>query len=245
MAQTKQLIDTLKRSLKAHGLLYADVAKHLDLSEASVKRLFSADALSLSRLDKICQLMEMEISDLIMQMSKETSFLVSELSLQQEQEIADDVGLLLITVCILNGWTVAKLMEVFHFNEHQCIRYLAVLDRLKLIDLLIGNRVKLKVSPNFKWRDNGPIQRFFQEKLAADFFNTQFMGEHEQLVVINGMLSDEAMTVFNRKLKQLAVEFNGLNNEEARLPLEQRRGITVVLAMRNWKYGLFDSLRRE
>ncbi|MEJ2426311.1 MAG: XRE family transcriptional regulator, partial [Candidatus Thiodiazotropha sp.] len=36
MAQTQQLITALKRTLKAHGLTYADVAERLDLSEASV-----------------------------------------------------------------------------------------------------------------------------------------------------------------------------------------------------------------
>lgn len=50
MAQTKQLIDTLKRALKAQGLSYADVAKELNLSEASVKRLFSQSGFSLAQL---------------------------------------------------------------------------------------------------------------------------------------------------------------------------------------------------
>ncbi len=41
VAQTRQLIDTLKRALKAYRKTYADVALHLWLSEVSIKRLFS------------------------------------------------------------------------------------------------------------------------------------------------------------------------------------------------------------
>jgi transcriptional regulator with XRE-family HTH domain len=41
MSQASQLIAALKRVLKARGLTYADVAAHLGLSEASVKRQFS------------------------------------------------------------------------------------------------------------------------------------------------------------------------------------------------------------
>ena len=33
MAQTKPLVDTLKRALKAHARTYANVAKHLGLTE--------------------------------------------------------------------------------------------------------------------------------------------------------------------------------------------------------------------
>ena len=244
MAQTKQLIDTLKRALKAQGLSYADVAKELNLSEASIKRLFSQSDFSLARLDKVCQLLGMEISDLVTQMHHYSHTRLSELSLQQEQEIASDTGLLLVTVCILNQWSMADLIAHYHLSEHQCIHYLAVLDRLQLIDLLPDNRIKLRVATNFKWIDNGPIQQFFQQKLAADFFSTQFTRQDEQLTVINGMLSAEAMAVFQRKLTQLAREFDTLNHNDASLPLSHRSGTTVVLAMRNWRLGLFDDLRK-
>jgi DNA-binding Xre family transcriptional regulator len=244
MAQTKQLIDTLKRSLKAHGLSYADVASQLTLSEASVKRLFAEASFSLARLDAICQMMDMEISDLVLLMNNQARSMVSKLSFEQEQEIATDIALLLVTVCVLNRWTMPQLMDHFHLSEHQCIRYLVVLDKLKLIDLLAGNRIKLKVATNFKWLDNGPIQQFFQQKVAADFFNTQFTEQQEQLIVKNGMLSDAAMMVFHRKVEQLARDFDELNNEDAVLPLEQRHGTTAVFAMRSWQYGLFERLRK-
>lgn len=245
MAQTKQLIDSLKRALKAHGLSYIDVANQLGLSEASVKRLFSESSFSLTRLDLVCQMMEMEISDLVLQMNNDSRSMLSGLSFEQEEEIAGDIALLLITVCVLNRWTMPQLIEHFHLSEHQCIRHLAILDRLKVIELLAGNNIKLRVSANFKWLDNGPIQQFFQQKLAADFFDSQFTQQQEQLIVINGMLSDSAMMIFHRKLEQLAREFNELNNEDAALALKQKKGTTVVLAMRSWQYGLFESLRKN
>ena len=50
MSQTRELIKTLKTALKAQGKTYADVAVELGLTEASVKRLFSQQSFSLSRL---------------------------------------------------------------------------------------------------------------------------------------------------------------------------------------------------
>ncbi|MES9993985.1 MAG: helix-turn-helix transcriptional regulator [Candidatus Thiodiazotropha sp.] len=245
MAQTQQLIDALKRTLKAHGLTYADVAKHLQLSEANVKRLFAKRRFTLERLDQVCQLMEMEISDLVQDMSEwGGAAAISGLSVEQEQEIAGNLELLLVTVCVLNRWSLEEIVERFHLSEHRCIQHLAKLDRLRLIELLPKNRVKLLVARNFKWQENGPIQRFFQEKIEAEFFSSRFDHSDERLIVVNGMLADSSNRVFQRKMEHLAREFDELNDDDAKLPLDDRTGTTVVVAMRPWSYGLFDSLRK-
>ena len=63
MALTTALIEVLKRELKSRDITYADVAKKLDLSEASIKRMFSKDFM-LSRLDEICEFAGIEFADL-------------------------------------------------------------------------------------------------------------------------------------------------------------------------------------
>ncbi len=245
MSQHTLLIETLKQSLKSHGKTYADVADYLGLSEASVKRLFSEQSFTLQRLEDICHMLDFEISDLVQLMNEKNKIHLSELTEQQEREIANDVGLLLVTVCVLNKWTKNNIIEYFHFTEPQCIGYLTKLDKLQLIELLPKNNVKLLVAPNFKWRDNGPIQRFFLEKLQADFFNSLFKNENEKLIVINAMLAKPSQLMFQRKMDQLAAELNDLNSDDAGLPIDKRYGVTMVVAMRPWTYGLFDGIRKK
>ena len=134
MAQTTVLIDTLKLSLKAHGKTYADVAHYLKLSEASVKRLFSDRSFSLQRLDEICQMLNMEISDLVQLMNENNSVHLTSLSEQQEEQIASDLGLLVVAVCVLNRWSMQNIVTHFHVSDTQCIALLARLDKLKLIE---------------------------------------------------------------------------------------------------------------
>ncbi len=241
MAQTTALMDTLKKALKAQGKTYLDVALALDLTEASVKRLFSEQNFSVKRLDQVCQMLGIEISDLV-KMMNESQPQINQLSEEQEWEIANDIELLLVTISVLNKWTFEQILGHYNLTEPQCIRKLAKLDKLKIIELLPKNRVKLRVAPNFKWRENGPIQRFFQEKVEADFFRSRFTGEAERLIVINGMLSAESNRVFQRKMEKLAKEFDELNMDDTRLPLDQKFGNTVVIAIRQWQYGLFDHL---
>ena len=245
MAQTAQLIQVLKKTLKAHGKTYADTARHLGLSEASIKRMFSEKNFSLERLDQVCELIDMEISDLVQLLNEQSNEQLSQLTLEQEKEITADVELLLIAVCVLNRWTLEDIVDFFAFDELAGIRYLAKLDRLKMIDLLPKNRIKLKVAPNFKWREDGPIQRFFMAKLQSDFFSSRFARDNESLLVLNGMLSESSNAVFQRKLIALAREFDELTNADAGLPFSERHGCSAVLALRPWNYGLFKQFRQD
>lgn len=244
MAQTTLLIDQLKKSLKAYGRTYADVAEHLNLSEASVKRLFSTNSFTLERLDQICQFIGLEISDLVRQMGEAAESRIIQLTRDQEKEIVEDTALLLVTICVLNKWALAEIQQYFHLTEHQCINHLAKLDRLGLIDLLPKNKIKILVAPNFKWIESGPILRFYQEKLEADFFKSQFDKSQEKLIVANGMLTESTNLQFQKKMEQLIKEFDELSQEDAQLPLDKRHGTTLVVAMRQWRYGLFDKLKK-
>lgn len=244
MPQINALLNTLKKALKAHGLTYADIAPKLDLTEASVKRLFSEQSISLTRLEEICHIMEMEISDLVQMMSEQQPRL-QQLTIEQEEEITHDLVLLLITVCMLNRWTLDDIVNFYNLKETECIQKLARLDKLKIIELLPKNKIKLLVATNFSWRNNGPIQTFFQEKIAQEYFKTEFKNQDECLIVLNGMLTSQSNGEFQRKLNKLAREFDDLNNQDAALPIEQRNGTTVVMAMRNWRYGLFKPLVRS
>lgn len=244
MSQTAPLINTLKQALKSHGKTYADVAAALDLHQASVKRLFAEKNLSLQRLDQICQLMGMEITDLVKLMG-ESQRQLTELSEEQEKEIAEDLVLLLITVCVLNRWSLEDIINHYALSEVQCVQKLAKLDRLKIVELQPSNHIKLLVAANFSWRNNGPIQRFFHESVERDFFNTHFNRDTDKLLVVNGMLSCNSNTQFQRKMVKLVQEFDVLNTEDTDLPIDQRFGTTAVIAVRQWQYGLFEDLLKK
>ncbi len=244
MAQTNALVGALKKALKAHEKTYADVAVALDLTEASVKRLFSERSFTLKRMDQICQLMGIELSDLVAMMSESQAQLM-ELTEAQEQEIASDPVLLLIAVCLLNRMTLDDILTQYDIELSECVQKLAKLDRLKVIDLLPNNRVKVRVAANFSWREDGPIQRFYKERVEREFFASRFAKDTERLICINAMCSDAGNARLQRKMERLVAEFNELADEETVVPLAQRHGTTMVLAVRKWEYGLFAKYRRD
>ncbi len=244
MNQTAALMATLKRELKAQGITYARVARHLQLSENSIKRLFAEQKFSLPRLEQVCQLLGIELSDL-MQKMVEHSHRIEMLTEQQERDIAADIKLLLVSICVLNHWTFDEILEAYTLSESECIQLLAKLDRLKIIELLPLNRVRLTVAKNFRWRPNGPIQQFFQREVQSDFFRSSFTNAGEKLVFSNGMLSHISNAAMMKKMERLALEFNDFSNEDTTLPLEQRFGTSLVVALRAWEFSLFREFRRD
>lgn len=243
MAQTTHLITTLKSILKSRGITYRHIAERLGLSEASIKRLFAEQNFSLQRLDQICQLVDMEISDLVKHMEVDQQQLV-ELTDKQERELVADIKLLLVAFVVINGWKFEDIISLYDLSETETIRYLAKLDRIELIDLLPNNRIKLRISPKFSWRRNGPIQTFFTEHLQEDFLKSRFDNQEETFQFPSGMLSKASCEQFNRRIKQLVQDFHTLNQQDRCLPLTERFGYSLFLAFRPWRPDVFEKLRK-
>ena len=244
MAQTAALVDVLKRELRARGVTYAQVARSLKLSEASVKRMFSKRDFTLKRLDRICELTRAEFSDLARRLHEEEN-LVSQLTWEQEQEIVSDRKLFLAAVCALNRVSCEQIVAIYDVSRAECIQLLARLDRLGFIQLQPGNRIKLLVSQTFSWLPDGPIQRFFNQQAHNEYFRSRFARPHEYMVVMNGMLSRTSSSAIVGRLKRIAREFSELQNEDAGLPLAQRSAMSMLVAVRHWELEAFAELRRR
>jgi DNA-binding Xre family transcriptional regulator len=244
MSQSSQLIDALKLELRRQRITYKQVAQTLELSEASVKRLFAGRFFTLERLERICQLLNMSFSDLVRQAEKKVA-LTNELTLEQEREIVSDIKLLLMAYLLVNHVGFGEIIETYDISETEGIRLLARLDRMKIIELQPGNRVRLLISPNFNWLANGPIQSFFETRIQSDFFDSSFNGPGEIRVFLSGMLSRDANAQTIRRIQHLASELNELIAESRSLPSEQCFGTSLLIAMRPWEVQVFENLRRS
>ena len=244
MSQTGPLIDTLKQELRKRRINYRQVADALELSETSVKRLFSDEAFSIKRLEKVCELLSLDISDLVHLMEKNIE-LTTQLSLQQEQELVSDVKLLLVALLLMNKLEFVDIIACYDISEPEGIQLLARLDRMNLIELQPGNRVKLMASPNFEWIPRGPMQQFFESRVQLEFLNSSFTNPGEFRVFASGMISISANAEIIRKMQHLAREMYDMNLESEALPLDQRFGTSLMMAIRPWEIQVFKDLRRE
>lgn len=243
MAQTEIILQAIKGLLKQHKINYAQVAQHLELSESSVKRSFSQGQISLKRLIKICEMMDLELVDLFQVIQNQTTELI-QLTEKQEKLIVSDVKSLLVTVCVCNHWSFIQIHETYDIEQAELINILLQLEQTELIELKPNNQIKLKISPHFHWIDNGPIQQFFEQHIQGDFWQSQFTAPGELRLLANGMLSKESNAVMQKHINKLKQQFSQLSDQDQHLKMEHRHGTTLLIGMRPWELKLFADMRR-
>jgi hypothetical protein len=243
MTETTQLISTIKKLLKSQGVTYRDVAKSLKISEPSVKRMLASGRFTVDRLIQVSNMLGYTLAEL----SKEAQvgqLRLSTLTEQQEREVVSDTKLFLITVCTLNHWTMAEIVEAYRVTDVECIKYLLHLDRLRIIDLLPGNRIRINVARDFNWLPHGPIKQYFKNHGQGDFMNSQFDQENEVLAFVNGMFTDHAQAQILADLRLLRKKIAELHVESLTAPLDKRNGFGLLLATREWEPIEFKKLHR-
>lgn len=244
MSTTQDLIRTLKGELKAAGLTYAALARELGLAESSVKRMFSKGDMPLVRIDEICRVLKTDFAELARQVAASRP-LAQELTLEQEQAVVADRGLLLVALCCVSQWSFEQMLASYRFTEAECVRHLLQLDRLGLIELRAGNRYRLKVAKGFRWRPHGPVMRYFREQVVGDYYGGGFDGEGELLLLVHGSIGRSVAPGFVERLQRIGQDFAQQHLADQKLPAAERRPYTLVIGMRSWQFAAVREMRRD
>lgn len=244
MSESAQIVAVLKRSLKARGTTYRDLARAVDLSEASIKRIFSEGTFTLDRLERICAAVGLSIAELVRLASPQTSA-ATQLTLAQEQALAADARALACFYLLLNGRTSKAIAGELNLSERELRRVLVHLDAAKLIELLPKLKVRLRTSNVIAWRTDGPVRRLYEQQVKSEFLRAEFSGRSELLQFGSAELSAASAELLARKAEVLAREFAELAALDARLPDDQKRSMGLMLALRPWVFSMYDGLRKR
>ena len=124
------------------------------------------------------------------------------------------------------------------------LRHLSQFDRLGVIELRPHNRYRLKVSKGLRWRADGPVMRYFRERVAPDFFSGGFDGANELLTLVHGSIGHGSAALFNERLQRLVQDFAQQHLVDQKVPAAQRGGYALVIGMRAWLFAEFEDLLR-
>lgn len=243
MNEVAQIIATIKRQLKAQGMTYRDVARALGLSEPSIKRLLANERLSVERLAQISALLGFTLAELAQDAASAMPALRA-LTKEQETQLVSDRKLLLVAVCALNHWSASEIVAGYRITRAECIKRLLVLDRMGLIALLPGDRIRLRVMRDFQWLPDGPIRTFFMQEGLHDFLDSRFAEPSQTLEFTHAMLTSTALQQLQSEMQRLRARLALLHEESAVAPLAPRRGIGMLLAAREWEPAGFAQLRQ-
>ncbi len=244
MTRPAQLVDALKRLTKARALTYAQLARRVGLSEASVKRLFSRGSFTLARLAQFCDALDVDFFELA-RLARGRESETREMTEAQEAALAGDPRLLAVFYLAFSGWTQDDIVARFEVSATQCTGMLAKLDRLGLIELMAGNRIRLKAAPATRLRADGPIRRLHGRRVVDDFLAPQFDRAGGYFAFEFRDLSRASVEIVRRKLERLAEEFHDLAELDSHLRASARETVGLALGVRPWTIASALGLERR
>ena len=243
MSTSADLVAAVKTELKAAQMTYADLALALGMAESSVKRMLSKGDMPLSRIDEICRALKMDFAELAKRVADMQPMLKG-LTEAQEKAVVADKKLLLVAICVLSQWTLEQITTSYRLSAADCIKALAQLDRIGIIELKPLNRYRLKLAKTFKWRPHGAMMNYFRENALLDYYSGGFSGEGECLQLVHGSISRGLAPSFVERIQRVAQDFAQQHQADQKLNPKELGGYTLVLGMRSWEFEAFSALRR-
>ena len=241
MNETISLIETLKRILKSRDITYAQIAKELGISEASVKRVFSDKRFSLERFEKICQIAGLSIAQ-VAELSKSDANVTSHTyTTEQERFFADNTRYLaFFDLLIRFGSLKAVLAYKPDMTDAAVRRYLKQLESMGLVERHPGDKVRFPVSRNVRWQKKGPLRRKFLKLAKEDFILNDFSDDYACFEFSGVELTEKSARKFAGQFAELAVEIRHIADMEAKVNA-RTRNFGFLAAIRPWRLKILEN----
>lgn len=244
MSSTRDLVTALKAELRRAGVTYAVLARELGLSESSVKRILSRGDLTLARIDQILAVLQIDFAELAARVARARP-IAEMLTLEQERAVVADPRLLLVALSVTSRWSFEQIVSAYRISPAQAVGCLAALDRLGVIELGLNNRYRLKVDKTFRWRPDGPVMRYFRERVVDDYFAGSFGGDGETLMLVHGEIAPASAAAFVEQLQRMAREFAQQHMADQALADDVRQPYTLLAGLRSWLFSGVREFKRR
>lgn len=184
-SQVPGVLAILKEHFKLHSMRYTDVAKKLDVSEVSVKRYMSGKGLTLAVLERLCEVVNLQLSDLTEALARDAETRPRRLTFEQEAHLVAEMNVAFAFYLLRMGWTAKEISAEFGMDDIQIFKMLRALERIGLIEVLPHNRVKLRVARYPEWLPNGPVRRAMDKSIRLVSISPETYREMEAIKLTN------------------------------------------------------------
>lgn len=185
MQNQAEIFEALKHVLKAQGKTYAELAKDIDVSEPTIKRLFSDRDCKFSRLLTICNALDLEIEDL-MEIASRVEDKLQYFDRATESYFAKNQSTFFFFVMLKDGMQSNDIKQIYNLSDQDVFHYGQELERLKLATVDIAGRVLLDASNAFKINPQGPLSAVYR-KITIKFVEICFKNLENSSIKIRSL----------------------------------------------------------
>lgn len=229
--QSEALVANLRRALRQQGWTARRIAAELGVGEATAKRWIAGRGLSLDGLSRLAGLAGLTLADLARGAEQRGADLAQELTLAQERALSSDALLAFLFMTLLGGSSPHELADDFAIPPTLLERSLERLERLALIDVLPGGRVRSRVDRAIVWRKS-PMRALFEARMKPQFMAMDFAAE-------DAVFASDVVKLSARGAAELAELIEGHRRAVQALADRDRE---ASLLPRRW-YGMLSAMR--
>lgn len=187
----------LQQTLRARGMTYADLADKMGVSEPTIKRLFAAKDCKLSRLIEICEILQIQLSDVIDRAAR-VQDTITHLPRRTEAALAADPSLMHFFVLLRDNVPQAHIARRFELSEADMFRLGRKLETLELAEVMETGRIRLTAERPMRFRRDGPLMSVVQ-RINERFVAQMLMAPQDErtkfVALTRRMLPDTAARV--------------------------------------------------
>lgn len=204
----EKLLKTLREVLKAKKITYATLAEKLDVSEITVKRLFSTQTCTLQTLFKICDLIEISFFDLA-SMAKQDREVECVLTIEQEKFFAANPAIFGIFRMLHRGIEPNAIATKWKLTSQSLFRVLRKIEKLNLLEVLPKNQIRMKAYGNIRFQHQGPLAKTILRTQIIQFL------DHVDVVLKNDdvCLHSAELELSDASISELVAEIHALGTK--------------------------------
>lgn len=210
-----EVFAVLKRALKAKGMTYADLAKKLNVSESTIKRLFVDCDCKFSRLIDICHALELSISE-VTDVADRSSAAILDLPESVEQALATSPSLFWFYILLRDDMSCEQIEKLYNLDTADGYLYCRDLERLGLISLTSDNRIQQLFSQAIRFSTGGPLHKIYKEvnlKFVARTMDNS-IAEPEKFTSISRRMKSESAEQLNKEIRVLEERISSLSRQD-------------------------------
>lgn len=241
----KKVLLTIKQALKSKSINYKELAFMIGMSESGVKKIFTSNDCSFSKLYTICDAIGLNLADIINE-SKKEFIIESKFTHEVENFFSSNLDYFYyFWKIIAERLPPEEVKKSLNLDETQNFRYLKKLDDFNLIELHENNRIKIPKMKINRWVGSGPLTHKIHKewgiKLVQDLTtvdniknNLKNSGQHYSIKMMK--LTPESHGELITSLKNIEFEFLARSKREATINPEKAQLYRFISGCHNGSF---------
>lgn len=224
----KIICNQIKDKLKEKGITQDDFAKMMGVSSPTIKRWLKAEGLLFKDLTLMLEKLNVRLSE--MAILSEASMINNFTYTKNQEEIfINTEGLLAFFDQLLKDKLPSQIAKNFQLTDKSLNFYLSKLDKMKLIEWLPNNKSKLLVNGEPSWILGGPLSQKFRKQIIENHIE-HYINNRDQLKIAIYALSPESYKKINDKYQEILESLRILEIKDSQ-SIKSTKLTTIILGM--------------